>query len=469
MSVDQSQPDQGTCFVVMGFGKKTDFETGRVLDLDKSYKNLIKPAAEAAGLKCIRADEIVHSGMIDTPMYERLLNADVVVADLSTSNSNAFYELGIRHALRPFTTVVISEDGIKKFPFDVSHVAVRQYHHLGEDIGVDEARRFTEQLTAAIAEIIKQNPRSADSPIYTFLDGLTPPVIVQRQAVAMSEQAPVAAARAGAQTDDTERATHSALMEQVDRAQMRGDFITAKSLLMTVRQMMKPQPSAQGNVDLSVVQRDAVGEDPTIIQRLALVTYKAEYPNEKDALEEARKLLTLIAPQTTNDTETLGLWGAIHKRLWALTRDPQDLDVAINALARGFYLRHDHYNGINLAYMLNVRAANATDRAEAISDYVYAQRILRKVIEVCQRWLQSEAAPAGQTGSNGYLQEKTYWVKASIAEAYIGIGDDAHGSAALQDAFASAPAKWMRESTEKQIAKLRDLLSQSPLGYIRTD
>ncbi len=83
---------KGTCFVVMGFGKKTDFETGRVLDLDKSYKNMIKPAVEATGLQCIRADEIVHSGLIDVPMYEQLLKADVVVADLSTSfkNFNSF-------------------------------------------------------------------------------------------------------------------------------------------------------------------------------------------------------------------------------------------------------------------------------------------------------------------------------------------------------------------------------------------
>jgi hypothetical protein len=42
---------RGTCFVVMGFGKKTDFETGRTLDLDKSYKNMIKPAVQAAGLE----------------------------------------------------------------------------------------------------------------------------------------------------------------------------------------------------------------------------------------------------------------------------------------------------------------------------------------------------------------------------------------------------------------------------------
>src|SRR5918997_614206 len=123
MSGELSEDFKGTCFVVMGFGKKTDFETGRTLDLDKVYKNMIKPAVEAAGLKCIRADEIVHSGLIDVPMYEQLLNADVVVADLSTSNKNAYYELGVRHALKPYTTIIICEDGVKAFPFDLNHVA----------------------------------------------------------------------------------------------------------------------------------------------------------------------------------------------------------------------------------------------------------------------------------------------------------------------------------------------------------
>jgi hypothetical protein len=44
---------QRVCFVIMGFGKKTNYETGRVLDLNASYENLIKPAVEAAGLKWI--------------------------------------------------------------------------------------------------------------------------------------------------------------------------------------------------------------------------------------------------------------------------------------------------------------------------------------------------------------------------------------------------------------------------------
>src|SRR5262249_29845247 len=93
------------CFVVMGFGVKTDLATGRKLDLDKSYKRIIKPVAEAKGLECIRADELRYPGSIDVPMYDQPLTADVVIADLSTANPNALYELGIRHALRPHTTI----------------------------------------------------------------------------------------------------------------------------------------------------------------------------------------------------------------------------------------------------------------------------------------------------------------------------------------------------------------------------
>ena len=36
-----------TCFVVMGLGRKVDFETGKEFDLDMTYKNVIKPAVEA--------------------------------------------------------------------------------------------------------------------------------------------------------------------------------------------------------------------------------------------------------------------------------------------------------------------------------------------------------------------------------------------------------------------------------------
>jgi hypothetical protein len=46
------------CFVVMGFGKKTDFASGRTLDLDATYDAIIEPAVEGQGLRCIRGDKV---------------------------------------------------------------------------------------------------------------------------------------------------------------------------------------------------------------------------------------------------------------------------------------------------------------------------------------------------------------------------------------------------------------------------
>jgi hypothetical protein len=137
---DIRQP-QRTCFVVMGFGEKTDFYSTpqRVLNLDKTFRNIIQPAVKSAGYKCVRADQIIHSTYIDKPMYEQLLDAEVAIADLSTSNANAIYELGVRHALKPRATIVMAEENFR-FPFDLNHVSILRYKHLGEDIGADEAK-----------------------------------------------------------------------------------------------------------------------------------------------------------------------------------------------------------------------------------------------------------------------------------------------------------------------------------------
>src|SRR5205085_6005083 len=97
-------------------------------------------------------------------------------ADLSTYNPNAFYELGVRHALRPFSTIVIAEDKLN-YPFDVNHIVIRRYKHLGDDIGVGDARKFSTELRQALAVIIEN--QSNDSPVYEFLNGLTPPEIKQ--------------------------------------------------------------------------------------------------------------------------------------------------------------------------------------------------------------------------------------------------------------------------------------------------
>lgn len=433
-----------TCFVVMGFGEKVDFQSGRKLNLDAAYRGMIKPAVEEAGLECFRADEIVHSGVIDVPMYQQILTADVVIADLSTSNANAFYELGVRHALRPYTTIIVAEDQFK-FPFDLGHIVIRQYKHLGEDVGFSEVMRFRAVLKDAVAKIA-DNPTD-DSPVYAFIKGLKPPLVE-----AGTQAAPAAEATTGSRGQPgASQETLSALMQQVDAAQKQEDFLTAKALLTAVRNMLKPK-------DESTAQ-----EHPYIVQRLALVTYKSKLPTPQAALEEARQLLLALDPATSNDTETLGLWGAVHKRLWEGTPNKEDgrgyLDEAVRGYERGFYLRNDYYNGINLAFLLNVRAAHATDRAAAIADFVQAQRIRQEVISICEALLKTPGLP----------ETDRYWAAASLAEAYIGSGDEGRGQQLLATIYATAPQGWMKKSTEEQLGKLRPMLADSPLKYVKTD
>jgi hypothetical protein len=61
-------------------------------------------------------------------MYDQLLEADLVVADITTLNFNAAYELGVRLALRPYATLVVGEKGMN-FPFDINHI----YIHTDDD------------------------------------------------------------------------------------------------------------------------------------------------------------------------------------------------------------------------------------------------------------------------------------------------------------------------------------------------
>jgi hypothetical protein len=450
--------ESGTCFVVMGFGKKTDFETGRVLDLDRSYRYLIKPAVEGAGLKCIRADEVVHSGMIDVPMYELLLKADIVVADLSTSNRNAIYELGVRHALRPYTTVIIAEEQMLKSPFfDLNHIVFRAYRHLGEDIGVSEANRFTSELTTAIKDILAMKPTpKPDSPIYTLIQNLSPPSIAQQ--VNMSA-AVASSSKLSTSTNitDADTPTHSELMLRVDEAEKKDYWVKAKVLLEEIREMRRAAAS-----ETSADQQVENSEDPYILQRLALATYKSKYPSPEEALKSARDLLALLEPQTSNDTETLGLWGAVHKRLWELTKESSYLDEAVRAYERGFYLCNDHYNGINYAYLLNERAAHPIGFAEAVADFVQARRVRREVISICNKWLESNARTAPLPPESRF-PEKRYWFLATLAEAHIGLEEEALGQQRLEEAFAAAPEEWMKQSTQDQVTKLKALLTASPL------
>lgn len=407
-----------TCFVVMGFGEKTDYQSTpqRVLNLNRTYEDIIEPAVVDAGLQCIRADKIIHSTVIDKPMYEQLLDADVVIADLSTSNANAIYELGVRHALRPHCTIVIAEDRFS-FPFDLNHVSIAKYEHLGKEIGYREVMRMRAELTTKIRALRERS--EVDSPVHLFL-----PQLRGNHNGAVPE--PAAAA---APSDDKSLADLLESLNEAKRAVKEpSDWLVVAALARRLRNL---QPN-----------------DHFITQQLTLATYKSKHPDPLTALRHAAEILQTLKPDTCSDAETVGLWGAIHKRLWEVGRDSSDLDKAVRSYGRGYYIRDDHYNGINYAFLLNVRAA-VSQGDDATADRVFARRVRAEVLSLCEAAL----AEATLTGDD------RFWVTATKVEALFGMGRADDAEALRQRLIADTPPDraWMVESMTTQLNTLASL------------
>ena len=133
---------------------------------------------------------------------------------------------------------------------------------------------------------------------------------------------------------------------------------------------------------------------------------------------------------------------------------------------KGFYLKNDYYNGINLAYLYNVRASTSEGTGpDAIADFVLAQRTRRRVIEVCNELLAESEAE----GAVHRLDRDTkYWILSTLAEASLGLGDEAQAQICLAKAAAldPPPPQWMIDTTQEQLTRLRQLVANPPLSAV---
>ncbi len=366
-----------TCFVIMGYGIKYDYASGRSLDLDKTFENIILPVCKALQLNCFRLKDIAINGVIDKSMYDWLYNADVVVADISTLNANALYELGVRHALRSYSTIVISEKELKR-PFDVDHTVIDPYEHLGSDIGVSEAKRFRKELKKKIGGIIR-NPNT-DSPVYTYLPFLIPPklkVVTKKKKEAMLEGYP----------------SISELIKNAEDAKDKKDFDLAIKILSAARKYDE--------------------NNQFIIQRLALATYKFEKPNKLSSYKKAISILKKLNPETTSDPETLGLCGAIFKRMYDETKKQEDIEKALYYYEKGFYIKRDYYNGLNAAFLYNQLASFARRKEKAVYYALHANTIRDKVINICDGLIRKK---------NFSYRSDAVWIVQTIYQALLGNG-----------------------------------------------
>lgn len=172
----QEPPKKGLphAFVVMPFGRKKGPD-GLWIDFNSIYRNLIKPALEEAGFESFRADEEMVSGDILTDMFQELLLADLVLADLSIDNANVFYELGIRHALRKRGLIHI-QCGRSYMPYDIFNVRTLPYHCDDSGCPDPEYLHKDKQAIVKMARATWESDKNRiHSPIFSILTGLDEP------------------------------------------------------------------------------------------------------------------------------------------------------------------------------------------------------------------------------------------------------------------------------------------------------
>jgi tetratricopeptide repeat protein len=169
-----------TVFIVRPFGEKSILSQDEkgdcksvLVDFDAIDSDIIQQALKENGLKGTTTGAIAKAGNIRLDMFQMLISADLVIADISIDNANVFYELGIRHGLRPNGTILIrsSLSTGSDVPFDLKTDRYIRYDQ-------DDTQSAVTSLATTIRETlqaIRALEAKPDSPVFLLLPDLSAP------------------------------------------------------------------------------------------------------------------------------------------------------------------------------------------------------------------------------------------------------------------------------------------------------
>lgn len=427
----------------MPYGKRTDLATGNEINFDKIYELAIKPAIEEAGLEPLRGDEELTGGIIHTTMFARLLLSEYVVADLTLSNPNVFYELGIRHAVKPFTTVPIYAK-IHPLPFDVVMVRAIGYN-LKNDIFSKEAslsKEAAENLKHEITKRIQQainGPQANDSPLFELIPKF--PAIELPYEVTHSFREQVSHDREFHESLDEAKlkpSNRERCMALLEIQQELGDLKNIQaSVLLDLMLSFRSVEAWNEMTDLCEAFPEYLKNNIFVRQQWAFSLNRRNKPGDKD---KAISLLTEVMKEYGPDPETLGILGRIHKDRYREAKEKMSikalaaLDESISAYIKGFKSDpRDYYPGINAITLLIERGdEDALKKAEELAPLVS--------FAVARR---------------GGVSSNNYWDLATVLELNCISCDWVSAINVLPKVLDKAKESWMLKSTSDNLRMLK--------------
>lgn len=135
------------CFVLMPFAK----------EFKEVYEKIYKHVCKDNNIECWRVDERHSPGSITKDIIDGILDADMIIADLTAKNANVFYELGFAHSTgKP---VIMTAQNKNDIPFDINSYRVIFYEQ--SITGRDE---LLEKLDLVIKDLLN-TPRHINNPV----------------------------------------------------------------------------------------------------------------------------------------------------------------------------------------------------------------------------------------------------------------------------------------------------------------
>jgi len=432
-------------FIAMPFGIKPGHD-GAAIDFDRIHAELIRPALEDAGCEVFRADEESRAGDIRTDMFQELLVADLVVADLTLDNPNVWYELGVRHALRA-RGVVLVQGPRPNQPFDI--YTDRKLRYALKDGAPDPAAvaKDRARLAAMARATLEASAARKVSPVYQLLEHLREP---QWRDLLLAERN---------EFSDAYQAWASR-MEVARQKNRPGDILVladetpTRALALEARRAAGNGLMKLAQFDFALEQFDAAlaldAEDQPSRERRAVCLGRL------GRFEEARQATRRLTADHPQDAEAWALAGRVAKDDWigrwrrpgaapaqlraAAAAELASLQEAIEPYHRAFIADPSHFfSGIN-SLTLHLLLQHLGGRP----DRTVIDNLVGGVL-----WASLTAQERDR---------KDYWARASYAELCVLVNPLAAVIEEYRTAVAAADRDWFAlDSTRQTLLLLRDL------------
>jgi tetratricopeptide (TPR) repeat protein len=351
----------------MPFGSKPGPD-GKLIDFNRVYNEYIRPALESAGLEPFRADEEIRAGNIIADMFQELLVADLVVADLTIENPNVWYELGVRHALRARGVVILCGGRVTS-AFDIYTDRKLRYELKDGEPDPEYLERDKRKLVEMVQATMDAWHGRKISPVYSLMPNLQEP--------------DWKSLKIGDAREFWER--HEAWQRRIDLARQAGRigdllvlaneapisafrvdaWVTAGKALRKAGRFQFALEHLQHGLDRDPNNLELLRETGICLQRLAL----AGAPGH--SLERARQHYRAALEIFPRDAETWALLGRVDKDAWtnawdlpgqtpAQKRDDaayEDalLRAAVDGYVQAYRISPGHYySGINALTLMHL-------------------------------------------------------------------------------------------------------------------